>query len=182
MRLCLASLLTASLICGLVSAQVCDDAKTVSSTGYNSDCPNGRPYCQGNCAVCNPFKGPVYYCDCASGQGCRSDPSSTTFGSCGAIPKYGQSCNTNSDCTTTYQGTIDVTLLCVSSKCRSCDPSDNTTHLCDVRTANAGSTMVCVSPGVWATAGSTATASLSTTNAATTTTAQGSTSTTSGDR
>ena len=165
------------LICGLVSAQTCSNTNTNLTSGYNSGCPNGRPYCLGECAVCTPYHDENYYCDCPTSQGCRSDPSSVTFGTCGTMPKYGQSCSVDGDCSTTYQGSVTVNLPCVSGKCRICDPSDNVTHVCDARTANGGKTMVCVSPGVWSTAGSTATASSSTSNAATATT-QGSTGTT----
>ena len=117
------------LLCTIASAQTCNDANTNTTSGYNSDCPNGRPYCQGDCLVCNPYLEENFYCDCPSGQGCRSDPSSMTFGSCGAVPKYGQSCNAASDCTTNYFDTIIINLPCVNKVCRLCDPAANVTHL-----------------------------------------------------
>lgn len=137
-------------------AQQCSDANTNYTSGFNSDCPNGRPYCMGSCFQCSAYALDRFYCDCPSGQGCMRDYTKTSFSKCGTYPKYGASCSQDSDCTTTYSDPdLNINLPCVQGKCRYCDPvaDVNVTHVCDQRQAQYPTTKICVSPGVWGVAG-----------------------------
>ena len=177
MRLVIA--LLACLLLPLVqpaSAQTCASANTNRTSGYNADCPNGYPYCLGaECVVCNPYLNEAFYCDCPSGQGCNSDTTLPSAGTCGATLKYGAACTADADCTATYNGVVQIKMLCISSVCRVCDPAGNVTHVCDARSNQYPQTKVCGAPGLWINAGSTATASGSTATAAAATAASGAT-------
>lgn len=174
------SVVVVAILCALASlcaAQTCASANTNRTSGYNTDCPNGYPYCLGaECKVCNPYLNEAFYCDCPSGQGCNSDTTMSNAGTCGATLKYGTSCSVDTDCTATYNGVVQIKMPCISGVCRFCDPAGNVTHVCDSRSSQYPQTKVCGAPGVWINAGSAATASGSTTTTATTA-AQGSSTT-----
>lgn len=162
-------LLAAAPLCA--HAQMCNSANTNSSSGYNSDCPNGAPYCVDGCYQCSAYMIDDYYCDCPSGQACLRDYTLSSFSKCGVFPKYGQACTTSNDCTTVYSATPqeNIHMPCVSGHCRYCDPvaDVNVTHVCSSRSSQYPATKICILPGVWGVAGQ----STSTTAAASTTTA-----------
>lgn len=173
-------LLGVVLFASVAWTQTCDSANTNQTTSYNSDCPNGRPYCLGTCYQCSATAVDNFYCDCPSGQGCQRDYTQATYSKCGVYPKYGASCTQNSDCTTTYSPVyLSINLPCVNGKCRYCDPvaDANVTHMCDQRQSQYPATKICVSPGVWGVAGqSSSTTVAATTSAAASTGATSSTS------
>ena len=145
------------LVLVLVSTcTACSDANTSSTSGYNSECPNGFPYCLTTCYQCNAYTLDNFYCDCPSGQGCRRDTSQPTFSTCGTLPKYGAPCTQNSDCTTTYPTVeLNINMPCVQGVCRYCDPvaSAGVTRVCSQRSSQYPATKICISPGVWGVAG-----------------------------
>ena len=162
----------------LGSAQACADSNTNSTSGFNSDCPNGRPYCIGTCAVCSATALDRFYCDCPSGQGCQRDYTKPAlFSTCGVYPKYGSVCAQDSDCTTVYSpSNMNIYMPCVAGRCRYCDPvaSANVTHVCDVRQSQYPGTKICIQPGVWGVAGQSSSSSSTTTTFAAATASTGS--------
>lgn len=150
----------------------CDSSLSNSTTSINPDCAYVEPYCLGGaCTTCNAYDDATYNpphdaCDCPAGRGCIKDVNSAQFSTCQTLPKYGQSCSSDSQCVTTYvAGFSDTTLVCVLGKCRMCDPATQggTAFVCGNGLPRQGQTITCVAPGAWGTAPTAATLTTGTT-------------------
>lgn len=144
----------------------CDTTTGNASTGISPDCGFVAPYCLGGaCTDCNAYDYADYdpphdACDCGAGKGCSRDVNSAQFSTCQPLPKYGQSCSSDSQCVTTYEGGPPPTNLpCVQGKCRACNPATqgSTAFVCGNGLPRQGLTLTCISPGVWGTAPASAT-------------------------
>jgi hypothetical protein len=143
-------LLSSSLL--LVHVLACQDSLTTDSRGHNPACWNPRyPYCvSGTCLQCNPYLGSDYVCDCPTNRVCQRDFTRGDIGTCISPPKYGDSCSGDSDCVTTFSDfNTFADLVCVSGRCRQCDPSGSqaTPYTCD--TGYTGEQRACLAPGEW---------------------------------
>lgn len=155
----------------------CDVTLNTNSRGLNPGCVNPRvPYCVGGkCVQCNPYFGSDYVCDCADNRVCNEDFTSQTPGVCITPPKYGQSCSSSSDCVTNYNGGTSFSdLICLSGKCRQCDPAGSQAVPYNCTVGYIGQQRACISPGYWGVP--------STSSGTTTTTTTGSGTTTSDAR
>lgn len=157
-----AVLVLATLVfCATVRGQSGSCSYSNPDNSSSPQCSYPAPYCLGGaCFPCNAYLTDTDdMCSCPTGKGCLKDINQPTLSTCGVLPKYGLSCTSDDDCiTNNYGGLSPTQLVCVSNKCRMCNPAtQGSVFTCRSGVPRQGATLTCVSPGVWGTPTSTVT-------------------------